>query len=78
MLSSLNIAPAKTAGNIASTKGGGLNALVALYSKVVLVALSSSARAQALLCPVTWFVRSVFVFADQDFSLREVQLDSES
>ena len=45
---------------------------MALYPKVVLVALPSAAGAQALLRPVAGFVRRVLVLADQDFSFGEM------
>jgi hypothetical protein len=48
---------------------------MALYSKIMFVALSPAARSQALLGPIAGFVSRMLVFANQDFSLREVQLD---
>jgi hypothetical protein len=45
---------------------------VALYSKVMLVALPSTPGPEALLSPVAGLVCRVLVFADQDFSLGEM------
>ena len=73
MLSALHIPPAKAAGDVTPSKRGGLDALVALYPKVVLVALSPPSRPEALLRPVAGLVRSMAVLADQDLAGGDAQ-----
>jgi hypothetical protein len=64
VLPSFNISPTEGACDIASAKRGGLNAKMTLYPKIMLVALSSTTRAQALSSPVTSLVCGVLVLAN--------------
>jgi len=68
MLPTLYVPPAEAARDVAAAKGCGLDALVALYSKVVLVALSPRSGPEALLGPVARLVRRMAVLADQDLA----------
>jgi hypothetical protein len=72
MLSSLNVAPAKRAGDVAAAKRSRLDAEVALDSEVMLVALPPTAGPKALRGPVARLVRGVLVLADKDFALGDV------
>jgi len=73
VLPALHIPPAKAAGNVTPPERGGLDALVALYPKIVLVALSPPTRPETLLRPVAGLVCSVAVLADQDLAGGDTQ-----
>ena len=73
MLSALYVPPAKAAGNVTPPERGGLDTLVALYPKVVFVALSPPSRPETLLRPVAGLVRRMAVLADQDLAGGDAQ-----